>query len=123
MSPSGVTPLVGFGAPGGTKVDVTVNDARIGGDYYATYVDGNYIGTTPFEPQYGSTLSSATFTTTLGAGGSHNFQLVDQTNFLLPAGVQVIIQSAVPEPGTWAMMLIGLGGLGAVLRNRRRGLA
>jgi hypothetical protein len=27
--------------------------------------------------------------------------------------------SAVPEPATWAMMLIGFGGLGAVLRRRR----
>ena len=26
---------------------------------------------------------------------------------------------AVPEPGTWAMMLLGFGGLGAVLRTRR----
>ena len=27
---------------------------------------------------------------------------------------------AVPEPGTWAMMLIGLGGLGAAMRSRRK---
>jgi hypothetical protein len=26
----------------------------------------------------------------------------------------------VPEPSTWAMMLVGFGGLGAVLRRRRR---
>lgn len=29
---------------------------------------------------------------------------------------------AVPEPGTWAMMIIGFGGVGAILR-RRRGMA
>ncbi len=28
--------------------------------------------------------------------------------------------AAVPEPKTWAMMLVGLGGLGVVLRSRRR---
>jgi hypothetical protein len=30
---------------------------------------------------------------------------------------------AVPEPATWAMMLMGFGGLGAVLRSRRRVVA
>lgn len=28
--------------------------------------------------------------------------------------------AAVPEPGTWAMMLIGFGGIGATMRRRRR---
>ena len=28
--------------------------------------------------------------------------------------------SAVPEPATWAMMLVGFGGLGAAIRSRRR---
>jgi len=33
------------------------------------------------------------------------------------------ISAAVPEPATWAMMLLGLGSLGAVLRNRRKPVA
>jgi hypothetical protein len=31
--------------------------------------------------------------------------------------------AAIPEPATWVMMLLGFGGLGAALRNRRRVLA
>jgi hypothetical protein len=31
--------------------------------------------------------------------------------------------TAVPEPATWAMMLVGFGGLGAVLRRRVRAIA
>ena len=31
--------------------------------------------------------------------------------------------TAVPEPATWAMMLVGFGGLGAALRSRRKGVA
>jgi hypothetical protein len=31
--------------------------------------------------------------------------------------------TAVPEPATWAMMLLGFGGIGFAMRRRRRGLA
>ena len=34
-----------------------------------------------------------------------------------------IISDSVPEPATWAMMLAGIGGLGALLRRRRTSLA
>jgi hypothetical protein len=33
------------------------------------------------------------------------------------------ISAAVPEPATWAMMLLGLGSVGALLRNRRKPVA
>ena len=121
-SPSGFTPVIDFLAPGGTQVDVTVTDCCIGGDYYATYLDGAYIGTTPFEPEYGSTLSSATFLATLGAGPSHTLQMQDEADFLLPAGLtyEVTSVSAAPEPQSWALMILGVLGLGVALRTSRR---
>jgi hypothetical protein len=39
------------------------------------------------------------------------------------AGQQAVFDvqfSAIPEPGAWAMMLVGFGGLGAALRSRRQ---
>ena len=39
----------------------------------------------------------------------------------LPAYVSV--SAAVPEPTSWALMLVGFGGLGAVLRRQRRAVA
>ncbi len=123
QSPSGLTPVIDFVAPGGTEVDVTVSDCCVGGDYYATYLDGGYIGTTPYVPEYGTTLSSATFTAMLGAGLDHTLQMADQTDFYLPAGLSYEVTSAVsaaPEPATWSMMLAGIFGIGAVLRTSRR---
>jgi hypothetical protein len=38
----------------------------------------------------------------------------------LPGMLQVSDPRAVPEPTTWALMLVGFGGLGVVLRNSRR---
>lgn len=123
-SPSGLTPVIPFTAPGGTKVDVFVDDCCIVGDYYATYLDGTYLGTTPYEPVFGSSSgypnSSATFVGTLAPGSSHDVQLADQTDYLLPAGVYVEVSSAaVPEPASWGLMLIGVFGIGAGLRTRR----
>jgi hypothetical protein len=33
--------------------------------------------------------------------------------------VQAFVQASVPEPATWAMMILGFGGVGALLRHRR----
>jgi len=36
---------------------------------------------------------------------------------------QLTFSEAVPEPATWAMMLVGFGGMGAAIRARRKSLA
>ena len=49
---------------------------------------------------------------TLGGAGGNDF------------GIDNISVAAVPEPASWLMMIMGFGGLGAVLRsNRRRAIA
>jgi hypothetical protein len=58
--------------------------------------------------------------------GTVAFTLPSNVTFTSDSGV--FLTQGVPEPATWAMMLIGVGGLGAVLRQRRelasaRGLA
>jgi hypothetical protein len=35
-------------------------------------------------------------------------------------GGEATLETSVPEPATWAMLLVGIGGLGAMLRRARR---
>jgi len=50
------------------------------------------------------------------------FYTFDASNiFVSESGdVQITQIAAVPEPATWAIMLVGFGGLGAAMRGRRR---
>ena len=34
-----------------------------------------------------------------------------------------VVVTSVPEPATWAVMVLGFGGMGAAMRNKRRKLA
>ena len=58
------------------------------------------------------TLELTATSTVFSGGGSWNFY---------PGGTVELsgANGGVPEPGTWAMMLMGFGGLGAALRRRR----
>lgn len=66
----------------------------------------NFFG---FQGIDGQTIASASFTAIGGTIG-------DVRQIRLNPAVAV---SAVPEPATWAMMLLGFGGIGASMRRRR----
>lgn len=65
-------------------------------------------------------------TFSFGSGGSFSVALNDVT-FGTPGSAQVggtftLLSASVPEPGTWAMMLIGFGAVGFAMRRNRKQL-
>jgi hypothetical protein len=77
-------------------------------------------GSSPIAPPpslgsiFGSTPGTGDFTPPGGGGGGTATFPTEQPRELVP------VTSAVPEPGTWAMMLMGFGLIGWRLRRRRR---
>jgi hypothetical protein len=79
------------------------------GSTVATLTSGFDNGTTEFWQVSGVTLGSGQYTL-----------LVDGDNSDTGALEGSITISAVPEPGTWGMMLLGFGAAGYAMRRRRR---
>ena len=59
---------------------------------------------------------------TLNTLPGNNFLITDGLNHNIYSGNFTIAEaiSAVPEPATWAMLLLGFGGIGLMMRARRR---
>ena len=101
--------LGAFGG-GANTVDVTIQGMT---HSYTVNADNN--NDTTFHPQ---TISF------IGLGGAQTVSfgvttVADNTDALLD-NVTLIGPNVVPEPATWALMVLGFGGAGAVLRRRRK---
>jgi hypothetical protein len=69
----------------------------------------------------GPSPNSLTFTSgTLAAGQTYRFRYT--VNLGSPGNISgnAAFYAAVPEPATWALMLLGFGGIGMAMRRRRR---
>jgi hypothetical protein len=86
------------------------------------YVDGVLFGQNP--GVHGE--SSVDFTSPMLAAGNHSIEIFYADRQNVAAHLQltllsdITISPGVPEPATWAMMLMGFGGLGAAMRAKRK---
>jgi fibro-slime domain-containing protein len=81
-------------------------------------VDGNIVlqdgGVHPLDP-------TGVSVTELLSGGSHSVEIFYADRHTVAAALDFSESiTAVPEPASWAMMLVGFGGLGATMRMRRK---
>lgn len=88
---------------------------------FSQFVSGNFVGGALSQAQFQSILGNLTgiaFRTEYNTGPDDS--RFDNAVF---RGFGPADPAGVPEPATWGMMLLGFGGLGAVLRRRRVGVA
>ncbi|HEX7944307.1 MAG TPA: PEPxxWA-CTERM sorting domain-containing protein [Phenylobacterium sp.] len=81
----------------------------------------------------GTLLSSHLFTaadtfseTKAFAGGAGPYSVTTRYTLTAPTtgnALSTVAIASVPEPGTWALMITGFGGAGAMIRRRRRAIA
>ena len=81
-------------------------------------VDGNIVlqdgGVHPLDP-------TGVSVTQILAGGSHSVEIFYADRHTVAAALDFSESiTAVPEPASWAMMLVGFGGLGVAMRSRRK---
>jgi hypothetical protein len=79
------------------------------------FVDGNLLAALPGPRGY----SPANYTDFLATGQFHE-AVIEYANEAAPGAVLSLGISAVPEPSTWAMMVLGFAGLGLVGYRRAR---
>lgn len=123
---------------------VEITDWAVISDQFAVYVNGylrlttpavkNWIAlgnASPFDPPYTTDASTAYHSGFYSAGHIHVTPgdiITFRDISIPPLGVgqgpfpdgTIAVRGAIPEPASWALMIVGMGALGASLRARRR---
>lgn len=104
------------------RLNADITDLTLGaGNYFLTWSLAGTAASGPFVPPVvGSlgtgnalqSLSGAAYTTLIDAGSSQTYDL--------PFAINGSAVTAVPEPASWAMMILGMGLVGFGLRTARR---
>ena len=111
----------------GSATPITSSASNLGPSFFTTIEQGGLsilrlpTGSDPQPRFFGQQLFTGLTTAPTFLTGT--FQLSTQSRSL-PTDVQnfdyvLRVSSAVPEPSTWAMMLLGFGAMGLTLRSRR----
>ena len=106
-----------IGGNGGVYVLPSTVNLSINGGAAQSFTNSSTVGTSPG----GNGINFKLFTTSFTATGASTLIAFSNgtpvgDNY---AGLDDVSLTAIPEPATWAMMILGFFGLGATLRHRR----
>ena len=121
-----IAPIAGLYTIGGSfaRQDITANGngtrvsifSNVGGTYSSLFTN------TIAANSYGNSTPFSGLTANLGVGDTIDFALNNLGDYAYDStGITANLSVAsVPEPATWAMMIIGFGAVGSAMRSRRR---
>jgi PEP-CTERM motif len=105
-------------APLGATFD---NISDNGADHLAINWNGGHVNVdTPLDLQAGANTLTFAYDSLSSDGGAHAGWQGTGDEGWAAHDIKVTQTGAVPEPAAWGLMIIGFGGMGAVLRRQRR---